>query len=212
MNYKEGIWDTEEARSAFATAGKLLSYTAPTTVANANNENYLKNQQLILENKALFMPNGTWVSNEMKDAIKSDGFDWGFMALPSGESGERYSYTFFEQVWIPKGAKNIDIAKSFIAYLYSDDAIENFAEVGAIQPVRDLSKKLSDEKKLYYSIYDNGAKAVMGQFATTDPVEGVSISTAMFDTVNSVVSGDKTVDEWRTRVKEASDKLRGALK
>jgi len=212
MNYKDGIWDTDEARSAFATAGKLLSYAAPTTVANANNENYLKNQQLILENKALFMPNGTWVPDEMKDAVRADGFEWGFMALPAGESGDRYSYTFFEQVWIPKGAKNADIAKDFIAYLYSDDAIENFTQAGAIQPVKGLSKKLDGEKKLYYSIYDNGAKAVMGQFATTAPVEGVSISTAMFDTVNSVLSGDKTVDEWRARVKEASDKLRATLK
>ncbi len=212
MNYEEGIWDTTEAISAFETAAKLLSYTEPTTVANANNENYLKNQQLVLENKALFMPNGTWVSDEMKDAARAENFEWGFMALPAGQSGERYSYNYFEQVWIPKGAKNTEIAKDFIAYLYSDDAVENFAEAGAVQPVKGVAEKLEGERKLYYSIYDTGTKAVMGQFAATEPVEGVSINTALFDTVNSVVSGDKTVDEWRTRVKEASDKLRVALK
>ncbi len=212
MNYKEDIWDTDEAKSAFATAAKLLSYVEPTTVANANNENYLKNQQLILDNKALFMPNGTWVSDEMKDAARAEGFKWGFMALPAGESGERYSYNYFEQVWIPKEAKNTEIAKDFIAYLYSDKAIEDFAEVGAIQPVKDMSKRLEGERKLYYGIYDDGAKAVMGQFATTAPVEGVSMTASFFDTVNSVVSGDRSVDEWRTRVKEASDKLRAAIK
>ena len=212
MNYKEGIWDSDAAKSAFATAAKLLSYTEPTTVANANNENYLKNQQLILDNKALFMPNGTWVSDEMKDAARAEGFEWGFMALPAGESGERYSYNYFEQVWIPKKAEHKNIAKDFIAYLYSDNAIKIFAEAGAIQPVKNISSLLEGERKLYYSIYDDGAKAVMGQFATTEPVEGVSMTASFFETVNSVVSGDKSVDEWRTRVKETSDKLRAALK
>lgn len=212
MNYDEGVWDTPEAISAFETAAKLLSYAEPTTVANANNENYLKNQQLIIDGKALFMPNGTWVEGEMKDASKPEGFEWGFMALPAGASGERYSYSYFEQVWIPKEAKNIEIAKDFIAYLYSDDAVETFADAGAVQPVKGVSDKLEDETKKYYTVYDNGANAVMGQFAATEPVEGVSIGNALFDTVNSVLSGDKTVDEWRQRVKEASDKLRGAVK
>ncbi len=212
MKYDKGIWDTAEAKNAFNTTAKLLSYTESTTVANANTENYLKNQQLILDNKALFMPNGTWVSAEMKDAARADGFEWGFMALPADGDGDRYSYNYFEQVWIPKGAKNEDIAKSFVAYLYSDKAVERFAEAGAVQPVKGVSEKLEGEKKMYYGIYDDGAKGVMGQFAATEPVEGVSMHNAMFDTVNSVVSGDKTVDEWRTRVTEASDKLRAALK
>lgn len=212
MNYEEGIWDTPEAVSAFATAAKLLSYVEPTTVANANNENYLKNQQLILDNKALFMPNGTWVSGEMKDAARAEGFEWGFMALPAGDSGERYAYNYFEQVWIPKGAKQTEIAKDFIAYLYSDDAVETFAEAGAIQPVQGASEYIKDENKIYYTIFDNGTKAVMGGFAATEPVEGVSIISSLFDTVNSIVSGDRTVDEWRQRVTEASNKLRAALK
>ena len=212
MNYEEGIWDSDQAKSAFDTAGKLLSYTEPTTVANANNENYLKNQQLILDNKAIFMPNGTWVSGEMKDASRADGFEWGFMALPAAKGDDRYSYNYFEQVWIPKEAAHTDVAKDFIAYLYSDNAVEKFAEAGAVQPVKGVSSMLSDELKLYYSIYDNGAKAVMGQFVATDPVEGVSMSASLFETVNSVVSGDKTVNEWRSRTAEASDKLRAALK
>jgi len=212
MNYDEGVWETNEAKRAFDIAAKLLSYTEPTTVANANNENYLKNQQLILDNKALFMPNGTWVSDEMKDAGRAKGFEWGFMALPADSESDRYSYNYFEQVWVPKDAKNKDIAKDFIAYLYSDDTVEEFAKAGAIQPVKGVAEKLDGDKKLYYSIYDNGAKPVMGQFAATEPVEGVSINSALFDTVNSVVSGDKSVNEWRERVRDASDKLRAALK
>lgn len=70
MTYEEGIWDSEEAGKVFAIVEKLAQYTEPTTVANANNDNFTKNQQLILDNKAIFCPNGTWLPDEMKDAPK----------------------------------------------------------------------------------------------------------------------------------------------
>ncbi len=62
------------------------------------------------------MPNGNWVIGEMADAPRADGFEWGFMALPAmEEGGDRYSYTFFEQCWIPAGAENKDLAKVFMS-------------------------------------------------------------------------------------------------
>ena len=217
LTYKEGIWDSEEAKKALEIIGKLADYTEPTTVANANGENYLKNQQLILNNKALFMPNGTWVVGEMKDAPMSEDFKWGFTALPAlEEGGDRYSYTFFEQIWVPKGAKNKDLAKKFISFLYSDKAAKIFAEEGdspAVQPIKGISRIIDDdESRMFYEIYDNGAKAVMGSFATTQPVEGVSIYDTVFSAIDSVVSGEKTVDEWRQAIAKASDKLREAMK
>ena len=63
----------------------------------------------------------------------------------------------------------------------------------------------------FYGIYDNGATAVMGGFASTAPVEGVSMADTLFGTVNSIVSGEKTVDEWQKAVEEVSDQLRGAM-
>ena len=38
----------------------------------------------------------------MADAPRAENFKWGFMALPAlEEGGDRYSYTFFEQCWVP---------------------------------------------------------------------------------------------------------------
>jgi len=211
--YGEGVWDTAEARAVFDILGKLAEYTEPTTVGNANNENFKKNQQLVLDNKALFMPNGTWIVGEMADSPRADGFEWGFTALPAlAEGGDRYSYTFFEQVWIPKAAENQELAKKFVAYLYSDEAAQIFAKSGAIQPIIGISSMLEGDNKLFYSIYDSGAKAVMGGFAATDPVEGVNMHDVLYTSYNSVVSGDKTVGQWIEGVKEASNKLRAALK
>ncbi len=213
MSYDEGVWDTKEAKEVFAIMERLAQYMEPTTVANATSDNFLKNQQLILDNKALFMPNGTWVVEEMKDAPRDKNFKWGFTALPAiEEGGDRYSFTFFEQGWIPKEAKNKEMAKEFLAYLYSDEAAGFFAESGAVQPIKNASDFVNGDNSLFYSVYDSGAKAVMGGFRATEPVEGVSITETLFSTYNSVVLGDKTTEDWRRAVAKDSEKLRKALK
>ena len=185
--------------------------------ANANNDNFAKNQQLVIDGQSLFMPNGTWVVGEMAASTPED-FEWGFMALPAlTEGGDRYSYTFFEQIWVPSAAQNKDLAKEFIAFLYSDEAAKLFitehaeGESVAVQPITGLTDQLSEGDQLFYSVYDNGAKAAMGAFASTDPVEGVSIADAAFQTVNSLVTGDKTEQDWIDAVTQASDALRPAL-
>lgn len=214
LTYSEGIWDTDGAKQAFDIVAKLATYTEQTTPANANDNDFRKNQQLILDNKALFMPNGNWVIGEMKDAPRADGFEWGFTALPAvTDGGERASYTFFEQIWMPKGAENQELGKQFIAYMYSDEAAGIFAEKGgAVQPIQGMSDKLDGDAKIYYSIYDTGAVAVMDAFATTDPVEGITVRSTFFDPVNSLVTGDKTKEDWVEQIKKDSDALRGALK
>lgn len=211
--YAEGIWDSNEAIKAFDIVEKLATYTEKSVPSNANNDNFVKNQQLILDNKALFMPNGTWVIGEMKDAPRANGFEWGFTALPAiTNGGDAYSYTWFEQLWIPAAAENKDAAKQFVAYMYSDEAAKIFAESGAIQPIVGFADSLEGDNRLFYSIYDNGAKAALGSFATTDPVEGVNFADTVFGTVNSLVSGDKTKEQWIDLIKKDSDLLRAALK
>lgn len=212
-HYSEGIWDTAEAKACFDTVAKLATYTESTTPANANDDNFAKNQQLILDNKALFMPNGNWVIGEMKDAPRADGFKWGFTALPAMTAGgDRYSYTWFEQAWIPAAAENKDLAKQFVSYLYTDEAATIFAKAGAIQPIIGIADKLEGDNKVYFSIYDNGAKAAMGNFAATEAIEGIDTRSTWFDPVNSLVTGDKTQQQWVDGIKTVSDQFRAALK
>ncbi len=212
--YAEGIWDTPEAKQAFDIVAKLATYTEASVPANANNANFQKNQQLILDDKALFMPNGTWVIGEMADAPRVDGFVWGFMPLPAvTEGGDRYSYTWFEQLWVPKDAQNKEAAKQFVSFVYSDEAAAIFFEKGgAVQPIVGFADTLEGDNKLFYSIYDTGAKAALGNFAATEPVAGVNFADTVFGAVNSLVSGDKTLDEYVEAIKVDSDKLRDALK
>ncbi|MBU5465408.1 carbohydrate ABC transporter substrate-binding protein [Virgibacillus sp. MSJ-26] len=214
MTYEEDIWESEDATRVFETVEKLSDYLHPNTVANANPNDFTKNQQLILDNEALFMPNGSWVIDEMSEAPRADDFKWGMMPIPAYEDGgDRYAFTFFEQIWIPKEAENIDAAKNFIAYMYSDEAADTFLDAGAVQPIDGIVEKLDEEKEIYYGIYEEGdVLPAMGTFASTDPVPGANISEELYEKIDSVMSGKTSVEDWQKSVEEVSDKLRPAMK
>lgn len=208
-HYQDGIWDSAEAQQCFDIIAKLATYTNPITPAQANDQDFTQNQQLVLDNKALFMPNGTWIVGEMAEAPRADGFKWGMTALPAVKAGGAgYSYTWFEQAWIPAGAENIDAAKQFVAFLYSDKACEIFASAGAIQPVLGIADMLEGDNQMFYSIYDNGAKAAMGNFASYTAVAGLGTVREVFlDPVNSLVNGEMTRDQWVDSIKTSSAEM-----
>jgi len=216
-HYTDGVWDTPEAKTCFDIIAKLATYTNSITPAQANDNDFTQNQQLVLDNKALFMPNGTWIVGEMADAPRADGFKWGMTALPAVEKGgDSYSYTWFEQAWVPSGAAHVDEAKQFVAFLYSDKACEIFANAKnaegqatpAVQPVLGVSKDLTGDNQMFYSIYDNGAKAAMGNFASYTAVAGLGTVREVFlDPVNSLVNGTLTEDQWIANIKTASAQM-----
>ena len=212
-HYEKGIWDSDKGKLCLDIVAKLARYTNPKTPAQANDQDFTKNQLLVMQNEALFMPNGTWIVGEMKDAKAAEGFKWGMTALPAVKAdGNRYSYTWIEQIWVPKGAENVKDAKKFVSYMYSDKACEIFASRNAIQPVLNVSDKLNEENKLFYSIYDNGAKAAMGNFAAYKSVAGLgSINEVFFDPINSLVSGKLTKEKWIEDIKKANVIMRENL-
>ncbi len=211
--YAEGIWDTPEAQQCFDIIAKLASYTNPVTPAQANDQDFTQNQQLVLDNKALFMPNGTWIVGEMAEAPRADGFKWGMTALPAAKAGGNgASYCWLEQAWIPAAAPNLDAAKQFVAFLYSDAACAIFAKGGAVQPVPGLTDNLEGDNKMFYAIYDNGADAAMGNFAAYNAVAGLGTVREVFlDPVNGLVNGSVTVDQWVSDIKAASDQMRANI-
>lgn len=211
-SFEEGIWETPEADALFEILDKLADYTHPSTPAQANDQDFTMNQQLVLDNQALFMPNGTWIVGEMAEAPRAEGFQWGMTALPAiEEGGMGYSYTFLEQAWIPAGAANIDAAKQFIAFLYSDTAADIFAKGGAVQPIRGMTDQLEGDNKLFYSIYDSGAGAAMGSFAAYSPIPGIDNTSVFFEPINSLVGGTLTIDDWRANIISATDQMRANL-
>lgn len=213
MNYDETVWAKQEVKDAYALLEKLSSYISRDTVSQANGEGYLKNQGSIIEGKSLFMPNGTWVVGEMVDSKYpgADTMNWGMTGLPKlTADGNSYASTFTEEVWVPSDAKHPENAKLFISFLYSDKAAKIFAENGgAVQPVAGAVDHLSDEnpEKAFYEAFADGiANSAMANFAARETVAGYDMPVIFFDTINELVTGDKTGQQWYEALVEAVSK------
>lgn len=219
MMFDVDTWGSQGVKDAFEVIGNIAPYVHKDTVSNANPEGFTKNQQLILDSKALFIPNGAWLPGEMGDAPRSEGFEWGFMSLPAAsKGGDRYSFTWFEQMFIPKGAENVDLAKEFMAYMYSDEVAKIVYEKGkgAVQPIVGAADFIpaDDINSTIYKIYEDGSLPAMGGFQAAPAVEGVDLTSGdgiLYGTINSVVTGDKTVEQWHAEVLEAVAKYRAAI-
>ena len=212
-NYEEGIWESADGQKVLDVIAKLVTYVHPNTPAQANGQDYTKNQNMIVNNEAIFMPNGTWVTAELADAISvaENEFELGMTALPGfGGDVAPYAYCWFEQAWIPAGAEHIAEAEQFVAFLYSDKAAEIFAAVGAIQPIVGVADGLEGEKKVFFSIYDNGANACMGNFQAFGEIPGVTVSDTFFAPIDSLVAGTMTIDEYAELVKTNSAQMAAA--
>ena len=212
MSYEKGIFASEGATKAFNALGELVKNVEPSTVANANPQSFTKNQQLLLDNKALFMPNGTWVVGEMKDAPRADGFKWAMNAAPAIEKGgKRFVYSFFEHIWVPEAATNKKEAKEFLSFLYSDKAAAIFAKHNAAQPIQGVTSKLPAELQSLYKVVDEVDGVINGNFIATKPVEGVNMKETLYGQLDSVASGQKSVADWQKSVEEVSQKLGAAV-
>ena len=209
--YEEGAWDSENGQTLLNILAKLATYTHPSTPAQANNQDFTKNQQMPMNGSALFMPNGTWITGEMADyAATLDNFAWGMTAIPAAGTAP-YSFCWFEQAWIPAGAENIAAAEQFVAFLYSDKAASIFATAGAMQPILGIADMLEGENVMFYSIYDNGAKAAMGGFAAFSEIPGVDVSSTFFAPIDSLVAGTMTIEQYAELVKTNSALMRENL-
>ena len=212
-NYEEGIWESADGQKVLDVIEKLVTYVHPNTPAQANAQDFTKNQLMVMTNDALFMPNGTWITDEMRNAEETleNEFAWGMTALPGfGGDVAPYAYCWFEQAWIPAGAEHIAEAEQFVAFLYSDKAAEIFAAVGAIQPIVGVADGLEGEKKVFFSIYDNGANACMGNFQAFGEIPGVTVTDTFFAPIDSLVAGTMTIDEYAELVKTNSAQMAAA--
>jgi len=207
--YKDGAWDSANGQKLLSILDKLADYTHPSTPAQANNQDFTKNQLMVMKNEALFMPNGTWITGEMAGAVETleNEFAWGMTAIPSAGNAP-CSFCWIEQAWIPAGAENIPEAEQFVAFLYSDEAADLFAAAGAAQPIVGIADGMEGEQKMFYSIYDTGATSAMGGFAAFSEIPGVDVSGTFFAPIDSLVAGTITIDEYAAQVKTNSAKMR----
>ena len=229
LKYDANTWTSDEGKIVLDTVAKLVGkdYTQEDTVSNANADGGFKiNQQNVIDGKALFMPNGNWVIGEMAASTPAD-YEWGMMGVPKWSEDESQSvYTFTEQMWVPADAPNMDLAKEFVKFMYSDEVVDiclnnkttdkesgKESDTPVVVPVKGAADKLPDgvTKDCYAAATADDVVAVTGKWATTAPIEGLDMAKAVYGPVESINTGDMTVDEWQKQLVETWEKCADAL-
>lgn len=229
LKYDANTWTSDEGKKALDTVAKLVGkdYTQEDTVSNANADGGFKiNQQNVIDGKALFMPNGNWVIGEMAASTPED-YEWGMMGVPKWSEDESQSvYTFTEQMWVPADAPNMDLAKEFVKFMYSDEVVDiclnnkttdkesgKESDTPVVVPVKGAADKLPDgvTKDCYAAATADDVVAVTGKWATTAPIEGLDMAKAVYGPIESINTGDMTVDEWQKQLVETWEKCADAL-
>lgn len=205
-NYVEGSFSTEEVLSVLRNIQKISTdgYLMEGTVAL----NHTQSQTDMMMNKALFIPNGNWMENEMKDAPRADGFEFGLWHAPVLNSGDQaYIMTSVEQFSIPANAENPELAKEFLRFLYTESSVKLFAEkAGGIYAMKEATEWAKDylTTGVYNmnAVYESGKGLVFGFTALPEGVK-VSVNDQVFAPLSDVMNGTMTPEEWAASVEEA---------
>lgn len=210
FGYKAGAWSSDAVKKVLgvykkiADGGYLLNGTLAMT--------HTQSQEQFLQNKALFIPNGNWLESEMEKTPRADGFEYGFTGIPTfSETDQKYVWSNIEEMYIPSKAKNIDLAKKFMKFLYTDESIKILAEkAGFIPPIKgaaDLTKD-SFSKSVYetYNISNSGYIPVTGSYAMTKQTE-VNLRNDLYNDLNSVMAGKLDVNKWSEHLEKDAAEL-----
>ena len=221
LRYDQSVIASQEFEDVFNAVGDLGQYTISNSWTETSG-NYLRNQQLLLKGEALFMPCGTWLPTEMTAYETEEGFEYGF-TTPFVLDGEdpQTACSKLEQVYILKSSKKQDIAKKFLAYLFSDEAAQiiiNNAKGGVVPVKRGLefaaqegSDVSSQMLGFFNSIYETeDLNNVIGVFASSNTVN-INWQTILTGTIDDIFGGSTTVDEWIGDMYDAAAQLSANL-
>jgi N-acetylglucosamine transport system substrate-binding protein len=180
--------------------------------------NHTQAQTAFMQGKAMFIPNGTWFEDEMKDAPREEGFQFGFLGAPALTPDKpAMAMTNVEQMVIPAKAKNPELAKEFLKYLYSDKSVKLNAEkskgVLAVKGAADIAKEyISESTYNVYKAVDSGIVTVNGAFKSVAKGSKYNPSDEVFKPISSIMNKQMTVAEYGDKMYKIYSDIQDELK
>ncbi|MDI4648955.1 carbohydrate ABC transporter substrate-binding protein [Cohnella hashimotonis] len=217
FNYDPQFWKSETFKKVWGILERIATddnALMKGTVAL----NHTQAQTSFLQGKAMFIPNGTWFEDEMKDAPREDGFQFGFLGVPSGQAGQPpLAMTNVEQIAIPAKAKNPELAKEFLRYLYSDKSVQLNAETSkgvlAVKGAPDLGKAfLSETTYNVYKAVDGGMVAVNGTFKAVAKGSKYNPSDEVYKPISSIMNKQMTIEQYGDKLFKIYEDIQKELK
>ena len=207
-SFEPGIWTDPRVIEVMEQFERIYEdgHLMPGTVAL----NHTQSQTDQMNNRALFIPNGTWMEGEMAEVPRADGYRFGLTPPPTYRAGAtRYIMSSVEQFSIPANAGNPELAKRFLRFLYTDEAIALYAELsGAVMATNnalDLTREfLTDGVYGMFGAYSepNAAALIVG-FEALPEGSRVNWHDAVFDPLSDVMTGNMTAREWAESIDQA---------
>jgi N-acetylglucosamine transport system substrate-binding protein len=216
FNYQAGSFKNATVKKVLTNIQNIAKngYLMEGTVAM----NHTQSQSAMMMGKAAFITNGTWMDGEMKDAPREDGFKFQLSAPPAlTASDKQYSFTSIETIYIPATAKNPELAKEFLKFLFTKDSQKLAAStVKAVMPIKgsvELNKSTLPETTLgYYSMFDQGVLPLVSTWASLPAGSKINMNDEVFNKpMTKVMNGQMTVDQWMDDVEKAMAQCRADL-
>lgn len=211
QTYAEGAWSNEAAKKAMSVFYDIAQRDY--LLSGTTGMNHTQAQTEFLKGNALFCPNGTWFSGEMKDMIPETGFSFGFMAPPVfNEGDQQYAQAGTSYYLIPAQAKNAELAKEFLKYQYTEESArlnaEKAQDITCIKGAVELAKPYVDAS-IYeaFKAYDQGVKPVIMSWAAV-AASSVKPSDAIWNPLTDVSNKNMTVEQWSNSIEESMATLR----
>lgn len=198
VKYDVSVLETEEFKTIIKKFEKIASTKA--IMNGTAGINHTTSQSEFLMGTAAMIPNGSWIANEMKDAPREEGFTWGFAAAPVLKADcDKFVVASMDEMYIPQAAKNKELAKKFLAFLYTDEAVKLQAEkantVPPLKGVEDVIKPYVDEATgNSYTLFNKGYKPLISNFASVSNMT-LEPRKEFFGIIGQVITGSKTTEE-----------------
>jgi len=99
-------------------------------VDGAMGMDHIQSQMAFLQGKAAMIPMGAWMETEMKNSIP-EGFKMKMMLTPALDGAKMTDVsvcTSQDMIFIPKKAKNVEVAKDFLKFMARDDMLKLYTE------------------------------------------------------------------------------------
>jgi len=162
-NLVPGAWERPEVVRAARMCRELVDrgYVLEGSSAFTHTEA----QMVWLQGKAAMVPCGTWLENEMKEAIPP-GFRMRIMPLPAVPGGkgsaEAIEASAGADLWVPAQAKHKELGMEFLRILLSKKMAQNFVrKVGDLMPIKGATEGVEIPEALQSAL--DAVKAAKGE-------------------------------------------------
>lgn len=216
LGYGEGFWSSDAAKKTLEVFKKIAT-TDNALMKGTVALNHTQAQTEFMQGKAMFCVNGSWFEGEMQDAPREEGFEFGFAGVPAFNEGDPViALVGIEQMYIPAKAKNPELAKEFLKFVYTDEGIrlngEKAKAVLAVKGAVDAVKEyITPSAYNCYKAVESGMHPVVGSFKPVASGSKINISDEVYKPFSSIMNRQMTVEEYAEKMEKVYKQVRDEL-